>query len=126
MKNNVILTISSLVTIVLTIFHVTSDIALGLDKPGLADLFIFAPILVVFLYGTVVLAGRRSGYVIILLASLSGLFVTYLHLSSPRIAERAVASGGYFFIWTLLAMAVTSLFSLILSVGGLWRGYRRQ
>jgi hypothetical protein len=47
------------------------------------------------------------------------LFVAYLHMNSPRIGERAAASGGYFFIWTLLAMAVTSLFSFILSIRGL-------
>jgi hypothetical protein len=120
MKDNIILTISSLVTIVLTIFHITSDIALGIDKPGLGLLFIVAPIVVVLLYGTLVLAGRRSGYLIILVGSIFGLIVAYLHLSSPHIGEHAVSSGGYFFIWTLLAMAATSLFSVILSARGLW------
>ena len=120
MKDNIILTISSLLTIVLTIFHVTSDIALGIDKPGLAHLFIVVPIVVVLLYGTLVLAGRRSGYIIILVGSIFGLVVPYLHMSSSRIGERAASSGGYFFIWTLLAMAVTSLFSVILSARGLW------
>ena len=120
MKDNVMLTISSLLTIVLTIFHVTSDIALGIDKPGLSHLFIVVPIVVVFLYGTLVLAGRRSGYIIILLGSLGGLYVPYLHMQSAHIGERATSSGGYFFIWTLLAMAVTSLFCVILSARGLW------
>lgn len=120
MKDNIILTISSLLTIVLTIFHITSDMALGLDKPGLGLLFIVAPIVVVFLYGTLVLAGRRSGYTIILVSSIIGLIVPYLHLSSPRIGEHATSSGGYFFIWTLIAMGVTSLFSVILSARGLW------
>ena len=121
MKDNIILTISSMLTIVLTIFHITSDSSLGIDKPGLPDLFIVAPIVVVFLYGTLVLGGRRLGYMIILLGSLGGLYVTYIHLKSAHIAELAVSSGGYFFIWTLLALAVTSLFSVILSARGLWR-----
>ena len=120
MKGNVILTISSLLTIVLTIFHVTSDVALGIDKPGVSMILVFVPIVVVFLYGTLVLAGRRSGYIIILLGSLLGLYLPYLHMSSARIAERAASSGGYFFIWALLAMAVTSLFCVILSARGLW------
>ncbi len=120
MKDNIILTISSLVTIVLTIFHITSDIALGIDKPGLGLLFIVAPIVVVLLYGTLVLAGRPLGYLIILVGSIFGLIVPYLHLSSPHIGEHAVSSGGYFFIWTLIAMAATSLFSVILSLRGLW------
>ena len=121
MKDNASLTISSLLTIVLTILHVTSDIALGIDKPGLPHLFIFVPIVVVFLYGTVVLAGRRSGYVIILLGSLLGLYVSYIHMKSPHIAERVASSGGYFFIWTILAMSVTSLFSVILSATAIWK-----
>jgi len=121
MKDNIILTISSMLTIVLTIFHITSDIALGIDKPGLPHLFIVVPIVVVFLYATLVLGGRRLGYMIILLASLGGLYVTYIHLKSAHIAEQAASTGGYFFIWTLLAMAVTSLFSVILSARGLWR-----
>ena len=120
MKDNIILTISALLTIVLTIFHVTSDIALGIDKPGLGHLFIFVPIVVAFLYGTLMLAGRPSGYIIILVGSIFGLVVAYLHMSSSHIGERAASSGGYFFIWTLLAMAVTSLFSVILSARGLW------
>ena len=126
MKDNIILTISSLVTIVLTIFHVASDIQLGIDKPGLPDLYIFVPIVVVFTYGTLMLAGRRAGYIIILLGSLFGLYISYLHLKSPHIAERAGQSGGYFFIWTILAMSVTSLFSVILSARGLWSLGRRH
>lgn len=120
MKDNIILTISSLVTIVLTIFHVASDIGLGIDKPGLPDLYIFVPVVVVFTYGTLMLAGRRAGYIIILLGSLLSLYISYLHLKSPHIAERVVPTGGYFFIWTILAMSVTSLFSVILSARGLW------
>src|SRR5437667_71069 len=34
--------------------------------------------------------------------------------------EIAKASGAFFFVWTLLALGVTAIFSLILSVRGLW------
>jgi len=34
--------------------------------------------------------------------------------------EAARARGDYFFVWTLLALGVTGLFSLILSARGLW------
>jgi hypothetical protein len=121
MNEDVMIIISSLVSIMLTTFHVTSDMALGIDTPGLGMLFVFVPIVVVFLYGTLLLAGRRSGFIIILLGSLLGLVVTYLHLSSPRIGVRAVSSGGFFFIWNLVALATTSLFSIILCARGLWR-----
>jgi hypothetical protein len=120
-KNNIMITISSLLSIILTTFHVTSDMALGIDTPGLGMLFVFVPIVVVFLYGTLLLAGRRSGYIIIMLGSLLGLAVTYLHLASPRIGERAIGSGGFFFIWTLVALSTTSLFSVILAARGLWQ-----
>jgi hypothetical protein len=42
-------------------------------EPGTLSNLIALPILVVWLYGTLVLAGKRSGYVIILLGSLLGL-----------------------------------------------------
>jgi hypothetical protein len=32
----------------------------------------------------------------------------------------ANSSGGFFFIWTLIALGVTGLFSVILSARGLW------
>jgi hypothetical protein len=32
----------------------------------------------------------------------------------------AASSGGFFFIWTLLALGVTALFSVILAARGLW------
>jgi hypothetical protein len=78
------------------------------------------PILVVWLYATLVLAGRRSGYVILLLGSLLGALVPVLHFQGKRIAEIAGSSGGFFFIWTLLALGATAVFSLILAARGLW------
>jgi hypothetical protein len=32
----------------------------------------------------------------------------------------ANSSGGFFFIWTLIALGMTTLFSVILSVRALW------
>jgi len=79
------------------------------------------PILAVWLYGTLVLAGKRSGYVIILLASLLGVLVPVIHMKGAGVGGAiAKSSGGFFFIWTLLALGVTALFSVILSVRGLW------
>jgi hypothetical protein len=37
-----------------------------------------------------------------------------------RVSAIAKSSGAFFFIWTLLALGVTALFSVILSVRGLW------
>jgi len=120
MKESTILTITSLLTMLLASFHVTDDIARGLD-PARPSSLTLVPILVVWLYATLVLAGRRSGYVILLLGSLLGALIPVLHFQGRRIGEIAASSGGFFFIWTLLAVGVTALFSLILAARGLWR-----
>jgi hypothetical protein len=71
MRPNVMLTIASLLSILFMTFHLTDDIVRGME-PGTLSNLIALPILVVWLYGTLVLAGKRSGYVIILLGSLVG------------------------------------------------------
>ena len=118
MKENVMITISSLASIVLTTFHLAGDYGLGIEKTGKA-IFVVVPIAVVFLYGTVV-AERWPRYIIILLGSLLGLYAVYIHAQSARIGEIAVSSGGFWFIWVLIALGVTSLFSVILALRGLW------
>ena len=59
MKPNVLLTIASLLSILLSTFHLSDDIVRGMEKGGLSNL-IAVPILVIWLYGTLVLAGRRA------------------------------------------------------------------
>jgi hypothetical protein len=120
MKQNVLLIIMSLLSILLMSFHVTDDIIYGFEKGGTFDL-IMVPILVIWLYGTLVIPGRRSGYIIILVASLLGLAAPVLHMRGTGVGgEIAQSSGAFFFIWTLFAIGVTSLFSVVLSVKGLW------
>src|SRR5437016_13161344 len=100
-------------------FHRTDDIVRGMEPGTLFDL-IAVPILVVWLYGTRALAERRSGYVIILLGSLLGLVVPVIHMKGAGVGgEIAKSSGAFFFIWTLLALGVTALFSVILSARAL-------
>lgn len=84
---------------------------------------------VIWLYGTLVLAGRRSGYVILLLGSLLGMFVPYIHMRGKGVGVAsgiANSSGGFFFVWALIALGVTALFSAILSARGLWELRRGQ
>ena len=122
MKHNVMLTITSLLSILLLTFHLTDDIVRGFEKGGLANLTA-VPILVVWLYGTLVLAERRSGYIIMLLGALLGLGIPIIHMKGKGVGIAsgiASSSGGFFFIWTLIALGVTALFSFILSVHGLW------
>jgi hypothetical protein len=87
------------------------------------------PILAVWLYGTLVLAERRSGYVIMLVGSLLGLGMPVLHVMGAGgvfRGEIAKSSPAFLFVWTLHALGVTAMFSLILSVRGLWSLQRGQ
>jgi hypothetical protein len=126
MKPNVTLTVASLLSILLFTFHLTGDIVLGME-PGTLSNLIAVPILVVWLYGTLVLSERRSWYVIILLASLLGLLVPVIHMKGAGVGGAiAQSSGAFFYIWTLLALGVTALFSVILSARGLWDQLARR
>jgi hypothetical protein len=128
MKPNVMLTIASLLSILLFTFHLTDDIVRGMEPGGLSNLTA-VPIFVVWLYGTLVLTGRRSGYIIMLLGSLLSLAVPVLHMKGKGVgvaSNIANSSGGFFFVWTLIALGVTALFSLILSARGLWSLRRGQ
>ena len=84
MKHNVMLTIASLLSILLLTFHLADDIVRGMETGGLSNL-IAVPILVVWLYGTLVLAERRSGYVIILLGSLLALGIPVIHMKGAGV-----------------------------------------
>jgi len=120
MKPNLILVIASLLSILFMTFHMTDDIVRGMEPGTLFDLIV-VPILAVWLYGTLVLSEKRSGYVIILVGSLLGLLVPVIHMKGAGVGALATSSGAFFFIWTLIALGVTSFFSVLLSVRALWQ-----
>lgn len=123
MKQNLLLTIASLLSLLFLTFHLTDDIVRGFEPGGLSNLMMGVLISVVWLYGTLVLAERRSGYIIIIIGSLLALFVPYVHMRGKGVGVAsgiANSSGGFFFVFTLLALGVTALFSVILSAHGLW------
>ena len=123
MKHNLMLTVASLLSVLLFTFHLTDDIVRGIEPGGLSNLIGGVLISVVWLCGALVLAGRRSGYVILLLASLLGLAIPFVHMRGKGVGVAsgiANSSGGFFFVWTLIALGVTALFSFILSARGLW------
>ena len=123
MKNSVMLTITSLLSVLFLTFHLAHDIVRGYEPGGLSNLVVTVLVSVVWLYGTLVLAGRRSGYIIMLLLSLFSLVVPYVHMKGKGVggaSRLAGTSGHFFFVWTLIAIGVTGLFSVILSARGLW------
>jgi hypothetical protein len=122
MKQNFMLTVASLLSILFFTFHLADDIVRGFEE-GRAWNLTAVPIFAVWMYGTLVLAGRRSGYVIVLLASLLSLAVPVLHMRGKGVGVAsgiASSGGGFFFIWTIIALGVTALFSATLSARGLW------
>ncbi|HEX3878705.1 MAG TPA: hypothetical protein VHW24_17075 [Bryobacteraceae bacterium] len=129
MKQSLILTIMSLLSILFMTFHLADDILFGMASPRFGNLFAVL-VLVVWLYGTVALAERRAGYVIVLLGSLLGLVVPVVHMKGAS----GVIGGGigkstqaFFFVWTLLALGVTAMLSVVLSARALWSlPWRRQ
>ena len=127
MRDNVTLTITSLLTTLFLTFHLTDDIRRGFEPGGVKTSF-GSLIAVVLLYGTLVLAGRRSGYIIILLGSILGAGVPVIHMMGKGLVGGRIANsnGVFFWVWTLLALQVTATFSLILSLRGLWSLRRRR
>jgi hypothetical protein len=125
MKRNLTLIITSLLSILLMTFHLTGDALRA--KVGTAEAggltLVAVPILVIWLYGTLVLGERKSGYIIMLVGSLLGLAMPVFHVIGAGGVFRgqlAKSSEDFLFVWTLHALAVTTMFSFILSVRGLW------
>ena len=123
MKRSVMLTISSLLLVLFLTFHLAHDIVRGYETGGLANLIVVVPFSVVWLYGILLHAERRSGYIIMLLLSLFSLVVPYVHMKGKGVgvtSRLGGTSGHFFFVWTLLAIGVIGLFSAILAARGLW------
>ena len=121
MKNDVLLIVSSLLSILLVSVHVIHDVALGIDEGGLSLLNLVV-VLVLWLWGTLVLAGRRSGYVIVLVLSLLAAGVPALHMSGRSGITAGIEESGeaFLFGWTLIALAMSAIFSVLLAARGLW------
>ena len=124
MKENVTLTIASLLSILLLTLHITDDIVRGISKAEPSNIAL--AVLVVLLYGTVMLAERRSGYAITMLVGLFAVAMPVMHMRGAHYGEIAKSAGGFFFVWTLWALGGLGGFTFILSARGLWRLRRAQ
>ena len=119
MKPNT-LTIASLLAIILLPFHIGGDVVLGFDKGGSGLLFVVVPFLLLLACGTLLLAERRSGHIIMFLGGLAALGMPIIHRNNGFTAAVARSPGGVFFIWTLIALGVIGGLVIILSARGLW------
>ena len=124
MKENVMLTIASLLSILLLTLHVTDDIVRGISKAESSNTAL--AVLVLLLYGTLVLSERRLGYVIMMLVGLFAAAMPVMHMRGAHYREIAKSPGGFFFVWTLWALGGLGGLTFILSARGLWSLRRGQ
>jgi hypothetical protein len=127
MKQTTMLTTASLLSILFMTLHMTGDILFKMSPAGLVNLFVVL-VFVVQLYGTLVLSGRRAGYIIIFLGSVLGLVIPVVHMKGTRgLLGGDIGNSGqaFLFVWTMLALGITATFSIILSASALlslpWR-----
>ncbi len=120
MKPNLALRVASLLSLLFMTFHLTHDVirqAEGAVKYPI-PVFVFA----LWLYGTLVLADRGWGHVIMLFGGLFGAGMIIVHSHGIVVGK----SGGFFFVWTLFALSTTGWVTMILSVRGLWTMFRSR
>src|SRR5258705_8053194 len=120
MKPSVLLTVASLLSLLLIMFHLTDDVLLQAD--GAVKYFIPVVVFVVWLYGTLMLPDRVSGYIIMLLGGLIAAGMIVIHSKGGVVHK----SGGFFFVWTLFALSAAGWFAAILSARGLWLTLRAR
>ena len=127
MNQHLTLTITSLLSILLVTCHMADDIVRGFEPGGFKNVSGIL-ILAVWLYGTLALAGRRSGYILMLLGALLGSVLPLAHMRGAGLVGGRIANsvGIFFFVWTLIALGVTACFSVVLSARGLWSLRRGQ
>jgi hypothetical protein len=123
MKHNLLLRITSLLSILLLTLHVTDDIVRGISKAESSNIALV--VLVIWLYGTLVLAEGRLGHVIMFLVGLFAAAMPVMHMRGAHYPEIAASAGGFFFVWTLWALGGLGGVTMILSASGLWSLLRK-
>lgn len=119
MKPNVLLPVASLLSILLLTLHVTDDIVRGISPAESSNTAIV--VLVILLYGTLMLAERRAGHVIILIVGLFAAAMPVLHMRGTHYPAIAKSPGGFFFVWTLWALGGIGGLAFVLAARALWR-----
>lgn len=121
MKDNVTLTITSLLTILFLTFHLSDEITRGLE-PGRLNMVIPIIVLAVWTYGVLALSGRKSGYIIMLLGAIIGTGIPIVHMSGVGLVGGRIANSraAFFWVWQNFTLGVISACSIILAARGLW------
>ena len=120
MKRDVELTVLSLLSLLFLTFHMTHDVLR--QAVGAVAYPIPVAVFALWLYGTLMLSGRVSGYVVMLFGGLIGAGMIVVHSHGVVVGK----SGGFFFVWTLFALAATGWVTMILAARGLWSAFRAR
>ena len=121
MKQNRILVVMSLLQIVFLMLHLTDDTlrAKAGTPEAMGSTFIAVPILVLWLYATLLLVERRSGLVLILVLSVFSVGMPAIHMMGTYGVAGNKPDGAFGFVFGLFVLAVTGLFSALLAADGL-------
>ena len=122
MKQNDLLSATTIFSVILLALHISQDIVFGFDRGGLNQL-VGVAILFVVLCGAVLLRERASGKVIMLFGGVMAVAMMPLHMRNGLCPEFLEKSGALLFVWTLYVIGVTGMFSIVLAVQAL-RGRR--
>lgn len=115
MKQNDLLSATSILSVLLLALHISQDVVYGLDPAGLHHLFGVA-ILTVIVCGAVLLRERTSGKVIMLLGGVMAAGMLPLHMRHGMRPEFLAKSGALLFVWILYLLAVIGSFSVVLAI----------
>jgi hypothetical protein len=118
MKRSEMLTIASLLSIVLLMCHLADDFVRGISPVGPWALLTL-PLFGGWMYATLVVGERRTGYFVNLLGGLIALLMPVLHMKRVWPATGIAKPGSFFFLFTLMALGALGIFSMIFSVRGL-------
>src|SRR5574339_945002 len=117
---------TSLLAIFFTSLHYTDDVirnVRGMDQGGISVLFAVL-MLVIWLLAVLLLNERKSGYVIGLILALLNSLIPLGHLTGmagEATPGEILTASGPFFVWVVIALALTIFPSLILSAYLLFR-----
>ena len=127
MSHKIMLVTMSLLTILLSTFHITDDIVRGFEN-GDRSTFTFVLIATTLLIATLMLTERRAGYAILLLGGMGSAGVAWIHMGGRGLVGGRIAgtSGMFFWVFTLIALGITGTMTAILSMQGLWRSFRAR
>ena len=98
MKHTVTLTVTSLLTILFSTFHLADDVVRGIEPGGTSN-YTGVMIMAVYLYATLMLGERRSAHVVVLIGSLGAAAVPYLHMTGSGLVGPRIVNSGAVFFW---------------------------